>query len=118
MYGVLSNGTTQRDYFPMSKIEKFDEIIRRKIKIDYPKVEKFYNRYMDNLLGRHRNKIRSKKLYLFHYLLDMTIIMYSAKLNVQEEFFYDIYYSLKTICYHDVLFMSILFDILYSHLKI
>ena len=67
---------------PVSEISRFDRKKMQTVQISCPNVVKVYNRHMggvdllDSHLGRHRNKMRSKKWYMriFYHLLDVTMV--------------------------------------------
>jgi hypothetical protein len=67
---------------PVAQVSRFDRKCKQTIQISCPRVVIHYNRHMggvdlhDSLLGRHRNKMRSKKWYmrLFYHLIDVTIV--------------------------------------------
>jgi hypothetical protein len=66
---------------PIPQTDRFDRKVRKKVPIKWPNVVK-HNKHMggvdllDSLLGRHKNRMRSKKWYLriFYHLLDLTAV--------------------------------------------
>ncbi|XP_060845894.1 piggyBac transposable element-derived protein 3-like [Rhopalosiphum padi] len=67
---------------PMSKVKRFSKTENKTIEIDCQHIVSVYNKHMggvdllDNLLGRQKIKIRSRKWYLriFYHLLDVTVV--------------------------------------------
>ena len=81
---------------PLSDISRYDRKMKQTTQISCPNVVKIYNQHMggvdllDSHMGRHRNKMRSKKWYMriFYHMMDVTIInawlLFKAVHNKEE----------------------------------
>lgn len=79
---IVSLASTFVGKTPETSVKRFDRKEHKNIQVDCPDIVTVYNRHMggvdllDSLIGRYRNKMKSKKWYfrLFYHLLDLTIV--------------------------------------------